>query len=723
VRNGIIVSLLLIISAVPSMTAGTKPKDKVILTVTATVHASAQHPGSKDEGKLDDELTTTMTETVEYNIIKNDGIGNIRLEKVSHKNRLTASGKGSLVSDSQVGGENRMDWTYSIDPESPSPQSGIAELNSGPPYRVRISLADFFRYCNGKASGTSRHVAGWDSGANAPTWETTPVTSSPFATLAEYYAFQSLEDLQLASKGQMTDLVKKLQTTYTPRKDGGFFASGSASHSYKNGGDEGIAMSSSVDVHYSVICGESPKEETEVSVKPEAGYEKWIPEGNVSEPDKPGNSLEVVLRVHAKGDPAAPREATIEVSLPNVSEQKGVCINWPKKAGAAKGLRFRKEDYEGGPLKWVDETHLKTAEAVEEVTVLVSAHDFGAWGSLRVTARDDEGRNVTVKVRGREGADLTIPLDDDGNKVADGWETDKGVEGYASTWDEATAPGQRSRGDGLTLYEKYRGVVVLDLNRGRVHTRLDPHEKAHFVIDPANIFDFDRWRRSTGVRAFRLDSSLVPGGTSWEPAASRRVDFNSEGKGEGTKFAVRIEAIKGLIEPDPPPKEDGTPSSGDAPTQYAYTAGASPGDAERVRLFPDRIRAMIDRVIEMIRAGLDPSAPDHEKQWGFLSDLGFSRDEMATRLANLDTLAREQLTDRMVALTAIHEMAHACGVKGHLNAEHKEDDQIQRDKSCPMQYLDTRARRLFVLHGELGGDGKLCSAPPDDCMGSVNVKN
>jgi hypothetical protein len=467
-----------------------------------------------------------------------------------------------------------------------------------------------------------------------------------------------------------------------------------------------------------------PKDEVEVSVEPEKGYETWKPEGNVHEPGEPGNQLEVVVRVHAVGDPGTPRRATLDVSLPYVSEQKGVCVNWPKNAGVAKGLRFRAEDYpRGGPITWVDESHLRSTEAVEEVTVVVHAHDFGAWGTLRLTARD-EGRDVPVKIRGREVPDLTIPLDDNGNRIADAWEKDENVEGYASTWDDAAAPGQRSRGDGLTLYEKYRGVVVLDPSHGRVYTRLDPREKSHFVIDPSNVFDFERWRRTTGVRAFRLDSSLVPGGKDLKPAAARRVDFNSDGKGKGSKFAVRIELVKGLVDPDPPPEDDGRPASGDQPSQWAYTSTSSgPGDAEMLRIFPDRMRGMIDRVIEKIRAGLDPATPDHERQSTFLDQTGIPRDEIVTRLANLDDQARQQLTDRMVALSAIHEMGHACAAHGHRNEAGDEDEAVQRVRSCPMQYLGKREKRLFVLLGELDGAGKLCSAAPDDCMGSVNVRN
>jgi hypothetical protein len=54
------------------------------------------------------------------------------------------------------------------------------------------------------------------------------------------------------------------------------------------------------------------------------------------------------------------------------------------------------------------------------------------------------------------------PRDDNGNRTADGWEV-AGVPTDRS-WDGETVPGQDKAGDGLTLYNDYRGIVALDLN-------------------------------------------------------------------------------------------------------------------------------------------------------------------------------------------------------------------------------------------------------------------
>jgi hypothetical protein len=316
-RNGRVVNLLLITTAAISSLAyasGQSPKgnDKVTLTVKATVKASAHNAGGKDQGKLDDELTAQLTETVEYKIKSDDGGGNISLEMVSHKNRMTANGKGSLLSNSG-GVETWQKWTYSINPESSWPNSGIAELDSSPPCKIRIAVDDFFRNCNGKASGTEKYATGWDPGANAPTYEIVPLETLGFASLAENWVFASPEDLQLAAKGEMTDLVKKLQATYTPRKDGGFFASGSASHSYQKKDGREIALEGSVNISWSVQCGERPASEVEVTLDGCSELGEGV-EGRMTATGRPeGGSYhfwaepEEILSIEANGASAALR--------------------------------------------------------------------------------------------------------------------------------------------------------------------------------------------------------------------------------------------------------------------------------------------------------------------------------------------------------------------------------------------------------------------------------
>lgn len=231
---------------------------------------------------------------------------------------------------------------------------------------------------------------------------------------------------------------------------------------------------------------EDEEDEAEVSLEAESSYEKWLPEGNLAQPGEPGNDLQVRLQVHKKGDPSAPRRAKLSLALPYVSKNSGVCMNWPAESAAGKeGLRFRQEDFAGdGPLKFVDALHVESKEEVESADVMVHAYDYGAWGTLRVTARDLKGKEIKVKVRGKDTPDLSIPLDEDGNRIADAWEAAEGVKGLSAASDDDDEPPGKpgTQGDGLSLYEEYRGFSV----QGQ-HLRTHPKKKDVFICDLSGL--------------------------------------------------------------------------------------------------------------------------------------------------------------------------------------------------------------------------------------------
>lgn len=223
--------------------------------------------------------------------------------------------------------------------------------------------------------------------------------------------------------------------------------------------------------------------DVEVAVEPEQGYDRWLPKGRLEDPEKPGSNLLVRLDAHKKGDAAVPRKVKLELTLGQVSKNKGVCNNWPRKTAAVgDGLRFRREDFPAdGPLVFVDPTHVRSNEAVEEAEVLVHAHDFGAYGTLTVKAKDEKERDAVIRVRGQDGKDLRIPLDENDNHVADAWELSElgGLRGGAGDDDEDRPEGKPgTKGDGLGLYEEYRGFRV----QGS-HVRADPRRKDVFVCD------------------------------------------------------------------------------------------------------------------------------------------------------------------------------------------------------------------------------------------------
>ena len=255
-------------------------------------------------------------------------------------------------------------------------------------------------------------------------------------------------------------------------------------------------------------------------------YDSWMPEGNLDDPESPGNYLLVRAKIRDETDPGKPRKARLQFSLEHVSENKGVCMNWPPSQSASthRGLRFRKSDYpSGGPVVFEGEGNLRTRELVEEVEVLVHAFDYGAWGTLRVTAQDADGNEVTVKVRGKETPDLDIPKDEDANRIADAWDYKYRSHGSAADTDEDNDPpgkGFAYRGDGLSLYEEYRGFRV---NGG--HVRTDPTRKDLFIRDDTSgsaQAGLDIFEKVTNLKIWRVGEK--------ELGENRIINANSDSK-------------------------------------------------------------------------------------------------------------------------------------------------------------------------------------------------
>lgn len=90
------------------------------------------------------------------------------------------------------------------------------------------------------------------------------------------------------------------------------------------------------------------------------------------------------------------------------------------------------------------------------------------------------------------------------------------------------------------------------------------------------------------------------------------------------------------------------------------------------------------------------------------------------------------LVKQMVAISAIHECGHACGLAGHCNAEMEEDENVSGDPAYPMQYLNQATRRPFIVTTILTGGlckplplryDHFCNAANFKCFSALNVKD
>lgn len=219
-----------------------------------------------------------------------------------------------------------------------------------------------------------------------------------------------------------------------------------------------------------------PPDEIEVNVYPLEDYEEWMPEGNLKDPSQPGNKLR--LRANVKRG-----EAKLRFEFKEVSREEGVCLNWPARGADKKpDLRLRFNDAAlGSPSE--DGTSIETKGLVKEAELIVDAYDFGAWGTLRITAKDKDQRDAVVKILDRRTHDLKIPLDEDANRIADAWKP-LIAKNRRGDVDDEHQDGNENDGDGLTLYEEYRGFAEnLGQDNDWKVKQGDPESKDFFVLN------------------------------------------------------------------------------------------------------------------------------------------------------------------------------------------------------------------------------------------------
>jgi len=232
--------------------------------------------------------------------------------------------------------------------------------------------------------------------------------------------------------------------------------------------------------------------------------------------------------------------------------EKGVCLNWPL-AGAKSEYDLKILSDENPELEVLGPDQAKTKEAVESLVLVVTAHDFGAWGTLHVEAKDEAKHEAKVKIRGEEKADLPIPKDENRNRIADAWELKwgGGLRGLAGEDEDAQPVGDGDTGDVLSLYEEYRGFRIsggpeLNASGGRPHelmtgkhVRTDPQVKDVFICDALGL----------GIGAFRASGLQVhlvstqecgrSQGGAYNPYA---INVNRGSFTKGEQYVLRLES-------------------------------------------------------------------------------------------------------------------------------------------------------------------------------------
>ena len=235
----------------------------------------------------------------------------------------------------------------------------------------------------------------------------------------------------------------------------------------------------------------------------------------------------------------SPSYGYLILELETTSNMNGTCTNAPlKSADTSADLELLKSDNSGN--RWSDlgtgvlrykmpESYTQTTH---EFTVYVRAYDYGAWGKLKATLYKKTGTDANGNpVYAKENSDIgTVPRDENGNHIADGWNNDfypykwktgssalipkevhfnntkkSGVKNYPysvpflgkrqNTVDKETGPqDNKENGDGFTVFEEYKGFMTqhrAGYGGGAIgYIRTDPETKDVFYVIDLSISSY-----------------------------------------------------------------------------------------------------------------------------------------------------------------------------------------------------------------------------------------
>jgi hypothetical protein len=289
------------------------------------------------------------------------------------------------------------------------------------------------------------------------------------------------------------------------------------------------------------------------------GYDKWMPKGTKDE-KKAGNTLTVNARLKTKdGSPLVEKARRFTFELSHVSHEPGVCMNFPATPqtdpdpdlqfdqGAQKDLVV--VDDQDQPARTGLKARSKKDGEYTTAAAVVGAYDWGAYGEVRVTAEMPDTRKIVGFLKTDPGrANIRLPKRKDGSYIADAWkerwrkevpdilnwaDDDDGESDPRGAKIPGPGPGMCAhctgkrqclgghQGDGLTLYEEYRGFSV----NGR-HEWGHPGKKDVFIHRRKGVSDQAR----EGIRLFASITGLNvhDGLKDDEIGPDKTVDYDPE---------------------------------------------------------------------------------------------------------------------------------------------------------------------------------------------------
>lgn len=265
---------------------------------------------------------------------------------------------------------------------------------------------------------------------------------------------------------------------------------------------KGTNMSGTLTVQFTL--SPLPPVPVEFIIEPPANYVEWQPLGDKDEKTA-GDGIPIKVTLQKIGGGPPPIKAMkYTYLLWKTSRELGVCLNWPPNPDAALpfDLQFEQEENRHLLVEGTDrQIAVHTVPADFTDTVMVSCFDYGAHGEFAATAELENGQIVHGKVKFTANQqELKLPFRADGSLIAAEFMNRHGLSGVTDDDDGERDPvGDGFTGDGLTLYEEYRGFMV-----GDNWTSANPKKKDLFVV---NEMRGDR-SLAMGLRLFQRVTNL-----------------------------------------------------------------------------------------------------------------------------------------------------------------------------------------------------------------------
>ena len=422
-------------------------------------------------------------------------------------------------------------------------------------------------------------------------------------------------------------------------------------------------------------------------------YNKFMPEGKkVDGSTTKGNTLGFHVRIIDKSDPTKDvsyeHPFTVTYSLVDVSSYPGICMNYPVK-----------DDADTKPdLKWDDQmnamAHLGSKNETTAISkkkegvsfpAFITSYDYAAYGVLKahVVLNNDNDLEIEAHFPDRPGETfIRIPKDDNGNKIADEWEVQMGIfdKNYDATRDEDDQMSQMRTGDGLTMFEEYRGFkakrnIILQGSKEieKVgHVRTDPSHKDIFVYDPDDIIKmyYEAYNPANMCIHYITKEEMNFTG---KPLATDNRWINFNYVSEYAYARQYVICARQTAMPDNDPDALGA-------TINSYSLAGLPVESwnrkeiwmrpvfrdEELEVSPDRALVTVQHLIDI-------------------------------KIIKLED--KDRVIKNMLVSTVIHEMGHYMGILHHHFPEHRkpvnekynvtveeDDDKMCGVVSCPMRY-------------------------------------